>query len=532
LTSKKASQEATEETKQSRRGRGKTVRRSLVEASEAQEAALLARELRTSQTQQELAVLVVVEFTGELRKRKQLTTAARLARTAAAVVAGEEESSDLAESTLDLDASRSEFEELARSAGATIAATLVQRRQKPDPSSLVGQGKLDEIVEVVTSTNASLVLFDHDLSPSQLRNIEARLPCHVIDRSQLILDIFARHAKTSEGQLQVELAQLEYQLPRLAGRGRAMSQLGGGIGTRGPGETQLETDRRLLAARVKSVTRRLSRLKQQRDTGRSARAEIPVPSVALVGYTNAGKSTLFKALTGSDVYIADQLFATLDPTVRRLRLPGGAPVVLADTVGFIRELPHELVAAFQSTLQEAREAHLLLHVVDASDPHRDERIHQVDTVLKQIDAGEIPQLRVYNKIDRLQLDARLERGADGNASAVWISAAAGLGLEMLRQAIGERLGLSVQRLWMHLPPAAGGLRARLYAAGVVRDERALPDGAIELLVELPAAELAQWAAQPGVQLLEPQPLPGLAAGTAPNLLLEPDAVPLVATLPY
>src|SRR5271168_1100746 len=259
LTIKKASPEAAPAQTRSGRNRGKTIRRSLVEASKAQDAALLARELRTSQTQQELAVVVVVEFTGELRKRKQLTAAARLARTAAAIMAGEmAEEEDLAEPTgLDFDAGRAEFEELARSAGATIAATLVQRRQKPDPSSLVGEGKLDEIVEVVASTNASLVLFDHDLTPSQLRNIEARLPCHVIDRSQLILDIFARRARTREGQLQVELAQLEYQLPRLAGRGRAMSQLGGGIGTRGPGETQLETDRRKINLRIDHLKEQL-----------------------------------------------------------------------------------------------------------------------------------------------------------------------------------------------------------------------------------------------------------------------------------
>ncbi|HEY4972868.1 MAG TPA: GTPase HflX, partial [Steroidobacteraceae bacterium] len=279
-------------------------------------------------------------------------------------------------------------------------------------------------------------------------------------------------------------------------------------------------------------TQRLERLKQQRATGRSARAQIPVPSVALVGYTNAGKSTLFNALTGSEVYIADQLFATLDPTVRRLSLPGGAPVVVADTVGFIRELPHELVAAFQSTLQEAREAHLLLHVVDASDARRDEHIHQVDTVLQEIGAGAIPQLRVYNKIDRLDLAPKLERSADGRPAAVWICAAAGVGLDLLREAIGERLNLNVQRLWMHLPPASGALRARLYAASVVRDERALDDGAIELLVELPAAELAGWAAQPGVQLLEPQPLPAPAACSTPEPYLESLAVPLAATLPH
>jgi GTP-binding protein HflX len=425
-----------------------------------------------------------------------------------------------------------EFEQLARSAGAIAVAWVNGRRSRPDPRFFVGSGKAEEIAAVARAENAGLILFDHPLSPSQQRNLELLSGVSVLDRSGLILDIFARRARSFEGKLEVELAQLKHQASRLVRGWTHLERQKGGIGMRGgPGETQLETDRRLLNARMRSVSHRLERLQQQRATGRNARAEIPVPSVALVGYTNAGKSTLFNALTGSDVYIADQLFATLDPTVRRLRLPGGAPVVMADTVGFIRELPHELVAAFQSTLQEARSAHLLLHVVDASDPHRDECIHQVDTVLKEIDAGEIPQLRVYNKIDRLQLDARLERGGDGNASAVWISAAAGDGLAMLREAIGERLGLSVQRLWMHLPPAAGGLRARLYAADVVRDERALPDGAIELLVELPATELAQWAALPGVQLLEPQPLPGLPAFATPDPKPESDAVPLVATLP-
>ena len=255
-----------------------------------------------------------------------------------------------------------------------------------------------------------LILFDHPLSPSQQRNLERLTGVRVLDRSGLILDIFARRARSFEGKLEVELAQLKHQSSRLVRGWTHLERQKGGIGMRGgPGETQLETDRRLLSARMRSVTHRLERLKRQRDTGRSARAQIPVPSVALVGYTNAGKSTLFNALTGSEVYIADQLFATLDPTVRRLSLPGGAPVVLADTVGFIRELPHELVAAFQSTLQEAREAHLLLHVVDASDPRRDEHIHQVDSVLNEIGAGEIPQLRVYNKIDRLELAPKLER---------------------------------------------------------------------------------------------------------------------------
>ncbi len=287
---------AAEPKKQARRGRQKTSRTSLVEAREAQDAALLARELRTSNTAQELAVLVAVEFTGESRQRK-LTTAARMARTAAAVVAGDDTEDQRPTPELDFDAGRAEFEELARSAGAAIAATLVQRRARPDPSTLVGQGKLEEIVGAVASTNASLVLFDHDLTPSQLRNIEARLPCHVIDRSQLILDIFARHARTREGQLQVELAQLQYQLPRLAGRGRAMSQLGGGIGTRGPGETQLETDRRKINLRIDHIKDQLEGVRRIRRQQRQRREAVPVPVVALVGYTNAGKSTLFNALT-------------------------------------------------------------------------------------------------------------------------------------------------------------------------------------------------------------------------------------------
>jgi len=424
-----------------------------------------------------------------------------------------------------------EFEQLARSAGAYPVATITGRRQRPDPRYFVGSGKAQEIANAARTENAALILFDHPLTPSQQRNLERLSGVRVLDRSGLILDIFARRARSFEGKLEVELAQLKHLSSRLVRGWTHLERQKGGIGLRGgPGETQLETDRRLLAARVRSVTQRLQRLKQQRDTGRSARAEIPVPSVALVGYTNAGKSTLFNALTGSDVYIADQLFATLDPTVRRLRLPGGAPVVLADTVGFIRELPHELVAAFQSTLQEAREAHLLLHVVDASDPRRDERMQQVDTVLEEIGAGATPQLRVYNKIDRLELAAKLERGADGQPSAVWICAATGVGLDLLREAIAERLDLNVRRLWMHLPVAAGALRARLYASSVVRDERALDDGAIELLVELPAAELAAWAAQPGVRLLEAQPRPASAASGLKEPYLESVVAPHAATV--
>jgi len=393
-----------------------------------------------------------------------------------------------------------EFQALARSAGAEPVAIITGRRERPDPRYFVGSGKAEQIASTARAEHAELILIDHPLSPSQERNLEQLTGVRVLDRSGLILDIFAQRARSFEGKLEVELAQLKHLSTRLVRGWTHLERQKGGIGMRGgPGETQLETDRRLLAARMRSVSRRLARLKLQRETGRSARAQIPVPAVALVGYTNAGKSTLFRALTGSDVYVADQLFATLDPTVRRLRLP--APVVLADTVGFIRELPHELVAAFQSTLQEAREAHLLLHVVDASDPQRDEHVTQVDQVLREIGAGSIPQLRVYNKIDRLGLAARLERDADGHASALWVSAAAGSGLPWLREAIAERLDLHVQRRWVQLPASAGALRARLHAEGVVLEERSLEDGALQLLLQVPAAELEQLDGQAGVQVL-------------------------------
>ncbi|HEX4024663.1 MAG TPA: ribosome rescue GTPase HflX [Steroidobacteraceae bacterium] len=416
-----------------------------------------------------------------------------------------------------------EFEALARSAGAEPVATVIGRRERPDSRYFVGSGKAEEIAGAARSEQAELILVDHPLSPSQQRNLEQLTGVRVLDRSGLILDIFAQRARSFEGKLEVELAQLKHMSTRLVRGWTHLERQKGGIGMRGgPGETQLETDRRLLATRMRSVTRRLERLKQQRETGRSARAEVPVPAVALVGYTNAGKSTLFRALTGSDVYVADQLFATLDPTVRRLSLPGGTPVVLADTVGFIRELPHELVAAFQSTLQEARGAQLLLQVVDASDPRRDEHIAQVDTVLREIGAGAIPQLRVYNKIDRLGLAPRFERDADGHASHIWVSAAAGLGLPWLREAIAERLDLKIQRHWLHIPPSAGALRARLHAAGMVRQERSLDDGAIELLVELPAGELDDWCSQPGVRWLPaavpaPAPAEAVAAPAAASV---------------
>jgi GTPase len=397
-----------------------------------------------------------------------------------------------------------EFKQLAVSAGAQPVATVTGRRESPDPRFFMGSGKADEVRTVAEDNAADVILVDHALSPSQERNLEKLTGRRVLDRNGLILDIFAQRARSFEGKLEVELAQLKHIASRLVRGWTHLERQKGGIGMRGPGETQLETDRRLLGQRVKVLTRRLEKIQQQRETGRQQRAEIPVPSLALVGYTNAGKSTLFRALTGADAYIADQLFATLDPTVRRITLPGGTPVVAADTVGFIRELPHELVAAFQSTLTEAREATLLLHVVDASDPRRDDHIAQVDSVLTEIGAAEIPQVIVYNKIDRLGFEPRVDRDAEGRATAVWISAERRLGLDLLTGAIAERIARFARLARVHVPAAAGALRSRLYAAKAVREERSADDGSIELLVELPDVELLVLARTPGVQILEVQ----------------------------
>ncbi|HET9862068.1 MAG TPA: ribosome rescue GTPase HflX [Steroidobacteraceae bacterium] len=395
-----------------------------------------------------------------------------------------------------------EFEQLARSAGAIPVASVGGRRDRPDPRFFVGSGKADEIRAVAAAEDAEVVLFDHPLSPSQERNLEKLIERRVLDRSGLILDIFAQRARSHEGKLEVELAQLKHIATRLVrGWTHLERQRGGGIGNRGPGETQLETDRRLIGKRVKTLTERLRRIKQQRETGRQQRAEIPVPSLALVGYTNAGKSTLFRALTGTDAYVADQLFATLDPTVRRIVLPGNTQVVVADTVGFIRELPHELVAAFQSTLTEAREATLLLHVVDVSDPRRDEHIDEVNRVLAEIGAADLPQVLVFNKIDRIDAEPRIERDESGRASHVWLSAVRGQGLDLLREAIAERLSRVARRATLRLPVSAGELRARLYAANLVHAERITEQGAFEIDTELSEIELLKWAREPGVELV-------------------------------
>jgi GTPase len=395
-----------------------------------------------------------------------------------------------------------EFGQLARSAGAIPVANVGGRRDRPDPRFFVGSGKADEIRALAIEHEAELVLFDHPLSPSQERNLEKLIERRVLDRSGLILDIFAQRARSHEGKLEVELAQLKHIASRLVrGWTHLERQGGGGIGNRGPGETQLETDRRLLGKRVKTLTARLEKLNRQRETGRQQRAEIPIPSLALVGYTNAGKSTLFRALTGADAYIADQLFATLDPTVRKIVLPGNTQVVVADTVGFIRELPHELVAAFKSTLTEAREATLLLHVVDVSDPRRDEHIDEVNRVLSDIGAADLPQILVFNKVDRIEAPARVDRDEAGRVSHVWLSAARAQGLDLLLDAVTERLARVAKRATLRLPVSAGEIRARLYSANLVRAERIAEDGAFEIDTELSEVELLKWAREPGVEIL-------------------------------
>ena len=386
------------------------------------------------------------------------------------------------------DGALEEFADLARSAGATVAATLNARIDKPNPATLIGSGKLEEVKAACEATGADLVLVNHPLSPSQERNLEKALERRVVDRTGLILDIFSQRARSHEGKLQVELAQLKHMATRLIrGWTHLERQRGGSIGLRGPGETQLETDRRLLQKRVEQLQKRLDKVEVQHTQMRRARVRSELPRVALVGYTNAGKSTLFNALTGADAYADDRLFATLDPTVRRIELQSGN-AMLADTVGFVRDLPHELVAAFRSTLSEAREADLLLHVIDAADPLRDERIAQVDAVLQDIGAGEIPQLLVFNKIDRIQAqdDRPMQPRHDlpsnglestgvgsGNGDArerVWLSARDGDGVPLLREALGVRLGLRRIRAELQLPPAAGRLRARLHELGAVSAE--------------------------------------------------------------
>ena len=384
-----------------------------------------------------------------------------------------------------------ELKELAKSAGTDPVFVVTGSRKRPDPKYFVGKGKLEELKAAVEVYEADVVLFNHSLAPSQERNLEGALGVRVVDRNGLILDIFAQRAQSFEGKLQVELAQLKHLSTRLVRGWTHLERQKGGIGLRGPGETQLETDRRLLSLRIKQIQQRLDKVDKQRFQGRSKRKKAEVASVSLVGYTNAGKSTLFNALTGADIYTADQLFATLDPTLRNCQLPNNNEVVLADTVGFIRHLPHELVAAFKSTLQEASEADLLLHVIDAYGDDRNEIIVQVNRVLEDIGADKVRQIEVFNKIDLMDnIEPRIDRDEFGNPVRVWLSAETGVGIDLLYQVLAELFSVTKVKRRCFLEPHQGYVRAKLFTCAKIIDEHIDDFGANELVIEIDVKHLA------------------------------------------
>lgn len=394
-----------------------------------------------------------------------------------------------------------EFEELVISAGGDPAEFITGQRATPHAKYFIGSGKLEELQRTVARLDAEVVIFNHELSPSQERNLERELKCRVLDRTGLILDIFAQRARTHEGKLQVELAQLEHMSTRLIRGWTHLERQKGGIGMRGPGETQLETDRRLLRARIKAIHKRLEKVRKQREQGRRARARAELPTVSLVGYTNAGKSTLFNRITNAAVYAQDQLFATLDPTMRRIELDEVGAAVLADTVGFISNLPHKLVESFRATLEEASNADLLLHVVDFIDDERHRNVEQVSEVLDEIGASELPQLLVYNKIDLVEgFEPKIERDENDRPVAVWVSAQENLGIELLYEALVDLLAENVIHTRVLLKPSLGRFRAKLFSMNAVTNETFLSDGTSELEIRVPLADMNRLLAAENMNL--------------------------------
>jgi GTPase len=443
------------------------------------------------QSAAERALLVAVDFAGQ---RRQLTRTAALARDAALASLQDDplevrEPAPPSAASIDLEASLEEFRELVISAGAEIAGEIVQRRPKPDPATLIGSGKVEELAGIAASSRADVILFDHDLTPTQLRNLDDALACRVVDRTQLILDIFARHARTREGQLQVELAQLEYMLPRLTGRGSSMSQLGGGIGTRGPGETQLETDRRRIQRRLQHLKQEIEGVRRIRTQQRQRRESVPVPAVALVGYTNAGKSTLFNVMTHAGVLESARMFATLDPKLKAIILPSRRKVLLSDTVGFIRNLPHTLVTSFRATLEEVQKAEVLVHVRDCSSPMQDEHKAEVEKVLGELGVLSKPRIEVLNKTDLLSPDERAALEASG---AVAVSAKLGCGIAGLLARIDAALVADpIMEQCFEIPQSQGNVLAALGAGALIRQQEFIGN-TVAMTVAGPASLLGRY----------------------------------------